>query len=205
VYYVTQGGDMAHFAPDRIDDIADVDELYVALTKRKNWKRVKPEVLKTILDGAKGDIVKARRFRMVSEIYHCVENNYVEITKDDNIRMAVDMISLTLERLAAQIAQHLNDLPEGSDQRERAIAFAEMAYTSSILCNPLMLGSYAGLAFFYHAIGETALSRQTFIEYDQAEQLLLKKDEKDLSYYDKALKETLPEMKAKLTEFRAAL
>jgi len=196
---------MSLFMSDAIDKIDNLDRLYEALIKRKHWKRLNPVVIRRILDNANGDIVKARRFRMISELYDCVEKNYIEIAKDNDIRMSMDLISVTLERLGAQIAQNLDAFPEGSEKKERAIAYAEMAYSSSILCNPLMLGSYAGLAFFYAAIGETALSMKTFEEYDLAEKRLLEKDDKELSHYDKALKESLPEMKAKLNEFRAAL
>ncbi len=196
---------MAFFSRDKIDDIGDVEELLRIMTKRKYWKQIRPEILRRIFDNAKGDIVKIQRFRYVSELHHCIENNFVEIAKDDNTEMAVAYFAVTLERLAARIAQHIGDFPENSEQQNLAIGSAEMAYMSSILCNPLLLPSYAGLAFFYSAIGNAKRAIEAFQEYDKAEQRLLQIDDKELSYYDRAIKGKLPEMRKQLSEFRAAL
>ncbi len=196
---------MGLFSSDDVFKLADTDQLFAALLKRKHWKRMKPEVLRRILDHAEGDILKAKRFCMVSEAFGCVEKNFIPICGSGDVETTVNLISLTLERLAAGIAQHLDELPERSEQRERAIAFAEMAYDSSILCNPLMLGSYAGLALFYALIGESSLAKQALMNYDQAEQRLLEKPESQLSCYDKGLLESLPEIKQKLAEYRSMI
>ena len=196
---------MPFLSRDKIDDIGDVDELFRIMTKRKHWKHIRPEILRRIFDNAKGDITRIQRFRYVSELHHCVANNFIEISKDDNTEMAVAFFAVTLERLAAGIAQQIEGFAEKSEQQNLAIGSVEIAYMSSILCNPLVLPSYAGLAFFYSMIGNKKRALETFKEYDQAEQNLMQTDDKALSYYDKALKEKLPEMRKQLFELRTEL
>ncbi len=193
---------MAFLSRDKIDEISDVEELFQLMTKRKHWKHIKPEILRRIFDNAKGDVIKIQRFRYVSELHHCVENNFIEISKDDNIEMAIAYFAVTLERLAAGIAQQIESFPENSEQQNLAIGSAEMAYMSSVLCNPLLLPSYAGLAFFYAMIGDTKRANETFEEYDQAERMLLQINDNALSYYDKVLKEKIPEMRRQITDLK---
>ena len=72
-----------------------------------------------------------------------------------------------------------------------AIETAETAYMASILCNSLMLGSYAGLALFYTFLGLFDHAAQVCRDYDAAEQTLLKSDTKDLNYYDQETKSNI--------------
>jgi hypothetical protein len=183
---------MRLFARKKVDDITDIDELFVALTKRKHWNRIPQRILRQIFNNADGDVEKVQRFRLVSECHHCVENNFIPLSEGQyDPEIAIALFSVTLERLAAQAAQSVPELPDGSWKRGMAIETAETAYMASILCNSLMLGSYAGLALFYMFLGLFDHAARVCRDYDAAEQTLLKSDMKDLNYYDQETKSNI--------------
>jgi len=173
----------------KIEDITDIDELFLALTKRKYWSCMPHGILRQIFDNANGDVEKVQRFRFVSERHHCVENNFIPLLEGEyDPEITISLFSVTLERLAAQAAQSVPELPERSWKRDIAIETAETAYMASILCNPLMLGSYAGLALFYMFLGSFDRAAQVCRDYDAAEQRLLSSDMNDLNHYDQGTK-----------------
>ena len=197
---------MGLFSPKKIDDITDIEELFVALTKRKHWNRIPNVILRQIFDNAQGDIEKVQRFRFVSELHHCVDNNFVPLLEDNSDpRMVLALFSMTLERLAAQAAQSVPELPDGSREQDMAIGTAEVAYMSSIVCNPLMLPSYGGLACFYMVLGSTDRAAKVCRDYDAAEQQLLSSDDSDLGYYDQAMKSETSEMRKMVDQVKAEL
>ena len=119
--------------------------------------------------------------------------------------MVLALFSVTLERLAAQAAQSVPQLPDGSREQDMAIGTAETAYMSSILCNPLMLPSYGGLACFYMVLGSTDRAAEICRDYDAAEQKLLSSDDSDLGYYDQAMKEDTSAMREVVDQVKAEL
>lgn len=176
----------------KIEDITDIDELFVVLAKRKYWSRIPHDILRQIFDNANGDVEKVQRFRFVSERHHCVENNFIPLSEGEyDPEIAIALFSVTLERLAAQAAQSVPEFPDRSWKRDMAIETAETAYMASILCNPLMLGSYTGLALFYTFLGSFDRAAQVCRDYDAAEQTLLSSDMNDLNYYDQETKSNI--------------
>jgi len=197
---------MRLFSPKRIQDITDIDELFEALRKRKHWKRIPERILRQIFDNARGDIEKVQRFRFVSELHHCVENNFIPLIRSHtDPRMVLAFFSVTLERLAAQAAQTLPELPDGSPERDIAIGTAEMAYMSSILCDPLMLQSYGGLAWFYLMVAAPDRAVEVCRDYEAAEGKLLSSDDSELGYYDRATKSDISEMRKMINQIKAQL
>lgn len=183
---------MGLFARKKIEDITDIDELFVALTKRKHWSHIPQGILRQIFNNANGDVEKLQRFRFVSERHHCVENNFIPLSEGEyDPEIAIALFSVTLERLAAQAAQSVPELPDRSWKRDMAIETAETAYMASILCNPFMLGSYTGLALFYTFLGSFDRAAQVCGDYDAAEQTLLSRDTSDLNYYDQETKSNI--------------
>jgi len=197
---------MGLFSRKKIEDITDIDELFVALTKREHWNRIPNAILRQIFDNAQGDIEKVQRFRFVSELHHCVDNNFVSLSEDNSDpRMVLALFSVTLERLAAQAAQSVPELPDGSPEQDMAIGTAEIAYMSSILCNPLMLPSYGGLASFYMVLGSTNRAAEVCRDYEAAEQKLLSSDDSDLGYYEQAMKSDTSEIRKIVDQVKAEL
>ncbi len=197
---------MGLFSKKKIDDITDIDELFAVLTKRKHWDRIDPGIIRFIFDNADGDILKVQRFIYISELHHCVDNNFVAIAKDHtDPRMVLAFFSITLERLAAQVAQQVPNLPDGSRKQNLAIGTAEMAYMSSILCNPLMLPSYGGLAWFYLYLDSSDRAVEVCREFEEAERRLLQTDDADLCYYDKEMKLRTTEMRSMITQIKAEI
>lgn len=195
---------MGLFTRKKIEDITDIEELFAALTKRKYWSRIPHRILRQIFINAAGDIKKVQRFRFVSELHHCVANNFIPILKDNSDpKMALALFSVTLERLGARSAQSVPELPDGSREQDTAIRSAEIAYMSSLLCNPLMLPSYGGLAWFYILLGSTGRAADVCRDYDAAEQKLLSSDDADLGYYDQAMKSGASEMRKMVDQVKA--
>jgi hypothetical protein len=195
---------MGLFASKKVEDISDIDELFVTLTKRKHWSRIPKEVLRRIFENANGDVEKVQRFRFVSELHHCVENNFIPLIEDSSDpKIVLALFSATLERLAARAAQSVSTLADGSKEQGIAVGAAEIAYRSSILCNPLMLPSYVGLASCYMVLGSPDRVAQVCRDYDNAEQMLLSGDDNNLSSYDRAMKSDIPEIKKLVDKIRA--
>jgi len=197
---------MGLFSRKKIENITDIDELFIALTKRKHWNRIPNAILRQIFDNAQGDIEKVQRFRFVSELHHCVNKNFVPLSEDNSDpRMVLALFSVTLERLAAQAAQSVSDLSDSSREQNMAIGTAEIAYMSSILCNPLTLPSYGGLAWFYMLLGSRDRAAEVCRDYVAAEQKLLSSDDSDLGYYDQAMKSNTSEIRKIVDQVKAEL
>lgn len=199
---------MGLFWRKKIADITDIDELFVTLTKRKHWNRIPRPILRRIFENAGGDVKKVQRFRFVSELHHCVKNNFIPLLDlEDNTdpRMVLALFSVTLERLAAQAAQTVPQLPDRSSEQDMAIGTAEIAYMSSILCDPLMLPSYAGLASFYILLGSSDRAAEACRDYDDAERKLLSTNDSDLGFYDQSMKSGTSKIRQIIDQVKAGL
>jgi hypothetical protein len=179
---------MRLFWRKRIETIQDIDELFVALTKRKHWKLIPKIVLKQIFDNADGCIEKVHRFRYVSELHHCVERNYLPLLEENSDpKFVLSLFSVTLERLAIQATEIARQYNEASPRQQMAIITTEFAYLSSILCNPLMLSSYGGLAQLYLTLRLPDLAAEVCNDFDSALHQLLSSSTDDLGCYNQAL------------------
>jgi hypothetical protein len=195
---------MRLFSLRKIENIKDIEELFTKLTKRKHWKHIPDFILRKIFDNAEDDIEKIQRFRFISEMCHCVEKNFVPIVKENSDpEIILCLFSVTLERLAAQSALSIPKLLDRSKDQDIAIGVAEIAYMSSILCNPFMLPSYGGLACFYMLLGSRQRAAEICQEYDIVEEKLIRSNK--LNYYDQATKlnvsitrQTIDEIKTEL-------
>jgi hypothetical protein len=78
------------------------------------------------------------------------------------------------------------------EQEAKIISVATLhAYKSSILCNPFILPSYGGLAYFYAFLGLKELAIKTYQSYNIAEKKLLSVDDSKLSYYNREMKKNI--------------
>jgi len=174
----------ALFGSDRLFNITDVEELLRSLGERKFWSSIRPEVLRMLIDNAKGDVLKISRFVFVSEYYDCVKNNFVELAKIwEDPRFALSAFGATLVGLAGDIIQHLGDLSQGSDAQSQAIGQVEKAYLSALLCDPYLLPAYKGLASLYLVTGKKDLAAGMCRHYDATEEELLHTQDPELFLY----------------------
>jgi len=197
---------MGLFSGEKISEIRDEAELFTALTKRKYWKEIDRRIIRRIFENANGDIDKIQRFRFVSELHHCVEANFIAIAKEEvHIRNALALFAVTLERLAAQASQEIPKLPDGSREQGMVIGTAELAYMSSILCNPFILPSYSSLATLYLQFDLPDKAAAVCQEYDVAEQQLLGAYDGDLSFFDQGMKQGVSEERRTMDEIKRKL
>lgn len=201
------GEKMALFASEKLFNIKDNQELLKALAGRKDWNLVRADVLKALIDNAKGDVLKISRFVFVSEYYDCVKNNFVDLARIwEDPRMALSAFAATLVGLARDIIQHLGDMPEGSERQVQATSLVEISYVSAILCDPYLLAAYKGLASFYSAMGKKTLASSTCKQFDEAErQLLESTGDYQRAYRETKYRPTAAALKAEMDRLKADL
>ncbi len=195
---------MALFASERLFNIKDSNELLKALVERKPWDRVKAEVLKALIENAKGDVLKISRFVFVSEYYDCVKSNYVDLAgiwKDP--RLALSAFAATLVGLSGDIIQHMGRMKEGSEQLSQATGLVEMTLHSALLCDPFFLSAYKALASFYYGTGKQKLALAACRSFYNMEQKLLEAaDEYLRNYRDTKYKPVAAQLRAEMDHLK---
>jgi hypothetical protein len=198
---------MALFASERLFNIKDSQELLKALVERKPWNQVRAEVLKALIDNAKGDVLKISRFVFVSEYYDCVKSNYVDLAniwKDP--RLALSAFAATLVGLSGDIIQHMGRMKEGSEQLAQATGLVEMSLHSAILCDPYLLSAYKALASFYYGIGKNNLAIASCRSFDNTEKKLQEAADDYLrAYRETKYKPTAAELRAEMDRLKIDL
>lgn len=171
----------------------DIDELFVELTHRKHWKEIDPNIIKSIFNNAMSEEVKAiidgnvgaiKAFIFISELHNTVANNFVKIAKDEgSTENKVSLFSLTLYRLGSDIFK-AGFSAKNDEEVDSCVFTADMAFSSSILCDPFELSSYAGIAFLYSSYG---MNKEAALEwcrkYKEAEDKLLNTPDETLNSY----------------------
>lgn len=180
-----------------------LDQLFYDLIKRKHWKNIDPDIIKTIFENAKGDVDAIKRFIFISELHNSVGHNFVKLAKRVDESFAQSMFAVTLYQLGSDL---LKALPLAGDE-DKAVSLAtraEMAFESSLLCHPFSMGAYAGMALLYREVnGDIAL--EWCSKYREAEGKLLNTPDSELSNHELSVKhsldqETLNSMFSKMTE-----
>ena len=198
---------MALFGSEKLFNIRDSHELLRTLSSRKYWNLIRPEVLKAIIDNAKGDVLKISRLVFVAEYHDCVKNNFVDLAKIwEDPGQALSAFAATLVGLAGDIIQHLGDMAEGSERQVQASGLVEISFHSAILCDPYFLAAYKGLAAFYHAIGRNELAAAACRQYDEAERKLLSAtDERMRMYRETKYKPLASSLRAEMNRLKDSL
>src|SRR4030042_1199542 len=130
-----------------------LDQLYQEVIKRKHWKNIDPNIIKTIFENAKGDVDEIKKFILISELHNTVGNNFVKLVKCVDVPFVLSMFAFILYQLGSDL---LKALPLVGDE-DKAISLAtraEMAFESSLLCDPFSMGSYVGMALLYREINK---------------------------------------------------
>ncbi len=64
-----------------------------------------------------------------------------------------------------------------------------MAYWSAVICDPFQFAAYFGLGYLYHSVGLAERATAMCKMSEEAEEMLLKADEKDISDQNRVAKE----------------
>ncbi len=178
----------------------DFDALFEELTQRKYWKEISPDVIKRIFNNAKGDVGAIKGFVYISELHDTVRNNFVKLAKDEmSAEKTLSLFALTLYRLGSTIFKA--GFSEKDDkQLELCVTTADMAFISSILCDPFELCSYAGMAFLYSSyfVNEEA-ALEWCAKYKETEDKLLNTPNDELNGYQLSEKKLLDPKEAART------
>ena len=171
-----------------------LDELFQELIQRKHWKKINPDIIKSIFNNAKGDVDAVKRFIFISELHNSVGNNFVELATSVSRKYILSMFALTLYRLGSGILKAAISAIEHKDKEklEHCVIPADMAFTSSILCDPYLLSAYAGMALLY---GYVWINKDAALEfcrkYKEVEHKLLNTPDEELSASELTAKKNL--------------
>jgi len=162
------------------------------LGRRKFWRRIDSSILFCVARNAAGEMELLRNFVFVSERFRLVESNFARLANspDPLFGSQLSGFALTLYRLGSALCkQRISARSE--EQAKSAVMFADMAFTSAVLCDPLFLEAYAGMAFLYGGEYGT-LNRQVALEwcqkYKEAERRLLATPDEQLNPFQQAAK-----------------
>lgn len=171
-----------------------LDELFQELIKRKHWKDIDPDIIKSVFNNAKGDVDAIKTFISISELHNSVGNNFVELAKSVSRKYALQWFAITLYRLGSGILKAAISAIKDKDREklERCVIPADMAFTSSILCDPDFLSPYAGMALLY---GYVWINKDAALEfcrkYKEVEYKLLNTPDEELSAFELKAKKNL--------------
>lgn len=184
----------------------NLEELLAQLSQRKHWKKLPSILLSHLIENSqdevfqdpKCDIEVTKNFIFISEQTPLVqqsllEANFIPISKDSgaDVRWALDLFAVTLYRFGSDCCKMCVSM----DTQEEALSLgmlADVGFVSSILCNPLYLLSYAGMAFLHGEIhNNNTVGVDWCRKYRRAEERLLNTPDNLLSYNQMAEKEQL--------------
>lgn len=176
------------------------DLLFQEIIKRKHWKDIDPEIIKNIFNNAKGDIEAIKRFIFISELYSTVENNFVQLANGTPKEYLLSTFALTLYKLGSDLAKSL--LSAKTDGEFGALGMrAELAFTSSILCDLFFLESYVGMASLYSEI-DKGVALEWCDKYKEAEGKLLNTPDEELNISQLSHKKDLLDPEERRRTFR---
>lgn len=120
-----------------------------ALVKRKHWREIRPSILLEIAREAGDDREGLLIFAYISEKFGLVEHNYVRTSNssDDDLSARVSF-GCTLCFLGVRELQVFHQMDESEEKRDVSQA-VDMAFSASLVCDPLQISSYAYLANLY--------------------------------------------------------
>ena len=160
------------------------------LSRRKFWRDIGKHLLNDIARNADGDMELLRNFVFVSEHYELVGKNFVRFATDQDKTLGtpVSGFALTLYRLGSTLCKQSVYIGD-PEQQEFALMTADMAFTSAVLCDPLFLAGYMGMAFLY---GNISFNKKVALEwcqkYKDAEETLLRTPDERLSLAQRSWK-----------------
>lgn len=194
----------------------DPNDFMVALSQRGNWRKIDMAIFTDISRNADEEATRhlaedaelcelhgiekfskkevklalLRNFAFVSEQAKVVET-YIEQSTFTDIKIAtpLTLFSHTLRTIGFQFLRFIID-DCAPDQVVSESETPHLAFTSSILCDPLQLASYFGLVLLY---GDVVINQVLGLywcqRYLDAEKRLLKSPPKELCVYHQASKE----------------
>ena len=199
--------------PAEVFKLADnPKDFVVALSQRRNWSKIDIQILYRIVDNSEGQMELLQNFAYISEETKLIEEFVALCAKPETIFGTHErQFSLTLYQFGSnsckQIGEALSkDSEDATGMIRRSLRgvsmMADCAFTSSILCDPLSLDGYAGMAILH---GSLLQNKKVGIEwcekYLEAEKRLLGMNDDELSYYLRGVKGHLsnPELRKQTT------
>lgn len=150
---------------DRLYEIADVEELFRALSARNRWKRIPSGVLRRLFDNASAapmfptnaplnwsnpTIQLLQRVAEISEDFNAVEEKWIPFSRQDDPKEALSMIAASFEDMGYQLVDEARILDNGKGTRNfpnryKSAVREAMQFTG--LPEPLVLLGTADLAY----------------------------------------------------------
>jgi hypothetical protein len=164
---------------DALFETEDSDRFLAVLIKRKYWNEINTDIIKSVFDNAKGNVDTMKRFIFISEMYNTVGNNFVPLANGMPKEYLLSIFALTLYRLGSDLTKSLPSA-KTDDEFGSLVIRADMAFTSSILCDPFFLESYVGMASLYSELDKD-VALEWCTKYKEAEGNLLNTPDEELN------------------------
>jgi len=174
------------------------DEFLATLGRRKFWRSLDPTLLAAIVRNADGDMELLRNFVFISENYGLVENNFLSFANDPEPVFGSPALgcALTLCSLGSDLCKQCVSVKD-AEQLKLLLGNADIAFNSSVLCDPLHLEPYFDMACLY---SELMFNKQVALEwcakYKIAEQRLLDTPDEKLNTFHVAAKRLIQDPNA---------
>jgi len=156
-----------------------LDDLFQELIQHKYWKKINPDIIKSIFNNAKGDVDAVKRFISISELHNSVANNFVKLANEEPREIAMWSFAITLYRLGSELLKHGSSAETHEEVKFFGVQ-AEAAFMSSILCDSFCLESYFGIACLFAPINKD-VSLEWCAKYKEAEDKLLNTPNEELN------------------------
>lgn len=159
------------------------------LSRRKFWRDIDAQVLHDIAHNADGNMERLRCFVFVSEHCGLVSGNFVKLARKPGIFCTpLAAFSQTLYNLGSSLSQRSLQM-RNAEEREIALRCADMAFTSAVLCDPVQLPAYGGMAFLYGTIHVSpSVAVEWCRKYKDAEDALLATPDERLTAFHRTAK-----------------
>jgi len=165
------------------NEINDFAVMFDSFTKIKPWSKLPIEISKEIFKNSNRDLEQIKRFIIISDMYKCLDRNYLPIIKTESDQnMVLGLFSLTLERIASQAIQNISNYDAGSHEQKIALVTAGMAFDSALLCNPNLLTAYYGKIYLCIIQNDITDAMSILSKYYKAKETLV--NCKELGNYD---------------------
>lgn len=169
----------------------NVAGLFKQLVRRKYWKQIDPDVIRDIFTNASGDDRAIKSFISISDSCDLVRQSFVKFTRDVSKQHLQGLFAVSLYQLGSAIVKTAISAIEDRDNEtlKRCIVPAEMAFASSILCDPYFLPAYLGMAVLYSSVWINKDAALEFCKkYKDTETVLLVTPNEELTPIQQATK-----------------
>lgn len=182
------------------EDFDSIDSLLIIIKKYKDWENV-GQYFRLIYKNADYKIQRVRNFLIISYEFELIKN-YNEIIKSEKAENVLSMFAMCLYRLGSDLTKQA-DRTNNIKEIEELIAFAELSFESSLICDPYCFSAFYGIVLCCMKFKDKEKGTQYYEKFIQVTEELEKTESDSLNYFQRATKDddkTIMELKGNLLD-----